>query len=190
MQDKNVCVQPNLQPKLSNHLVSLRPLQVDDFPELYRVAADPFIWEQHPNPDRYLEPVFRNYFKGALESKGALLIRSNITNRAIGCSRFYDWEPLVAQIKIGYTFFSRDCWGRQFNPNVKKLMLDYAFGFANEVIFHVGKNNQRSRIAMTRLGAQIIGEESVTYYGEQPKINVVFSIVRKDWEQIKSRGNQ
>ena len=44
-------MKPNLQPILSNHLVSLRPLQEDDFCELYQVASDPLIWEQHPNPD-------------------------------------------------------------------------------------------------------------------------------------------
>ena len=42
-----------LQPHLQGELVRLRPLLPDDFAELYAVAADPLIWEQHPMRDRY-----------------------------------------------------------------------------------------------------------------------------------------
>src|SRR5215208_1588784 len=63
----------NLQPTLKGQLVELRPLRAEDFLALYAVAADPLIWEQHPSPDRYQEPVFRVYFQDAMESRGALL---------------------------------------------------------------------------------------------------------------------
>jgi hypothetical protein len=36
------------QPTLNGVLVRLRPLRADDFADLYAVAADPFVWEQHP----------------------------------------------------------------------------------------------------------------------------------------------
>jgi len=36
------------QPALSGELVELRPLRSDDFRDLYAVAADPLLWEQHP----------------------------------------------------------------------------------------------------------------------------------------------
>ncbi len=55
-------------------------------------------------------------------------------------------------------------------------MLDHAFQYVKQVIFHVGAQNLRSRIAMQRLGAKLIGEEEVTYFGELPKTNVVFRI--------------
>jgi hypothetical protein len=32
------------------------------------------VWEQHPNKDRYQREVFENFFKGAIESKGAFKI--------------------------------------------------------------------------------------------------------------------
>jgi hypothetical protein len=44
------------------------------------------------------------------------------------------------------------------------------------VIFHVGAQNLRSRIAMQRLGAELIREEDVAYFGESPRRNVVFRI--------------
>jgi N-acetyltransferase len=42
-----------LQPHLIGELVELRPLTPDDWDELFAVASDPLIWEQHPARDRY-----------------------------------------------------------------------------------------------------------------------------------------
>jgi len=170
-------IEPNWQPILTDEQrVVLRPLKEEDFEALYAVASDPLIWEQHPNPDRYKFEVFRTYFKGAIESKGAFLILNHENQEILGCTRFYDVEPEKDQIKIGYTFFSRSCWGRGINPLVKKLMIDHAFQFVSTIIFHVGEKNIRSRIAMERLGATYIGEEEVSYYGESPKRNIVYRL--------------
>lgn len=171
----------NLQPfNLEDEWVKIFPLKESDFEILYDVAKDPLIWEQHPNPDRYKKEVFQNYFKGALESKGAFLLKSTF-NQAIGCTRFYDYFPEKSEIKIGYTFFSRDCWGKPFNKSTKLLMLHYAFQFVQQVIFHVGANNIRSQKAMEKLGAVKIGEELVAYYGEASRNNFVYQIDRNNW---------
>lgn len=169
----------NLQPVLRNETVELIPLKETDFDALYVVASDPLIWEQHPNPDRYKEDVFRNYFKGAMESGGAFLTKDVRTGEVIGCTRFYDYMPEKSEIKIGYTFISRDYWGKKINPQVKKLLLYYAFQYVDHVIFHVGASNIRSQKAMERIGAKKIGEEEVTYYGEKPMVNFVYEMCRK-----------
>ena len=166
----------NLQPThLNNELVSLRPLAATDFESLYEVASDPLIWEQHPNPDRYKREVFQNYFKGALESGGAFIVL-NEHNQVIGSTRFYDYKPADSEVKIGYTFFARACWGKPYNRSTKLLMLSYAFDFVNHVIFHVGANNIRSQKAMEKLGATKVGEEEVAYYGEATRLNYVYLI--------------
>lgn len=164
----------NLQPThLHNALVSLRPLSVIDFESLYAIASDPLIWEQHPNPDRYKRDVFQNYFKGAVESGGAFIVL-NQYEQVIGSTRFYDYDPAKSEIKIGYTFFARSCWGQDFNRSTKLLMLSYAFEFVNRVLFHVGASNIRSQKAMEKLGATKIGEEEVAYYGEATRLNFVY----------------
>lgn len=104
------------------------------------------------------------------------MIRNMAHGNAIGSTRFYDHDPEASEIKIGYTFFSRDQWGTGTNQRVKRLMLDHAFRDVKHVIFHVGAQNMRSRIAMQRLGAELIREEDVAYFGEPPKRNVVFRI--------------
>jgi GNAT superfamily N-acetyltransferase len=46
-------------PTLNGALVAARPLRPADFGDLYAVAADPLIWEQHPASDRHEEARFR-----------------------------------------------------------------------------------------------------------------------------------
>ena len=167
----------NLQPiHLLNEMVQLTPLYAADFEELYTVASDPLIWEQHPNPERYQRAVFSNYFDGAMASKGAFLIKDAQTGAAIGSSRFYDHRPELKEIKIGYTFFSMACWGKPYNSNVKQLMLAHAFTFVERVVFHVGASNFRSQKAMEKLGAIKTGEEEVAYFGEPSRWNFVYEI--------------
>lgn len=169
----------DLQPAhLINEWVILRPLQEDDFNSLYQVAADPLIWEQHPNPDRYKKEVFQNYFTGAMTSKGAFLITKS-TGEVIGSTRFYDYYVDKNEIKIGYTFFARACWGLPYNRSAKQLMVDYAFQFVNQVLFHVGATNIRSQRAMGKIGALKIGEEEVAYFGESPRLNFVYLLSKK-----------
>lgn len=166
----------DLQPYLKNEMVILSPLRAEDLETLYIVASDPLIWKQHPNPDRYKREVFENYFRGAMESGGALLIKSAQTEEVIGCSRFYDHDADNKEIKIGYTFFGRSSWGKGFNNAAKELMIRHAFQSVDTIIFHVGVNNLRSRRAMEKLGAQLEGLQDVAYYGETSKQNCVYTL--------------
>ncbi len=165
----------NVQPThLSTDSIVLKPLEESDFEMLYEVASDPLIWQQHPNPDRYKRDIFQNYFTGAIESKGAFLIKDASTGEVLGCTRFYD--HINNEIKIGYTFYGRSSWGKGINAEVKKLMLAYVFQFVDQVVFHVGAQNIRSQKAMEKLGAIKTGEEEVAYFGEASRLNFVYTI--------------
>jgi hypothetical protein len=56
--------------------VACKALREEDFNELYTVAADPLIWEQHPVKDRHKGEVFKAFFREALESGGTLIATS------------------------------------------------------------------------------------------------------------------
>ena len=167
----------NLQPILENETLLLCPLEENDFEALYKAASDPKIWEQHPNKDRWKRDAFMNFFVGALKSGGAYKIIDKTTSEIIGSTRFYDFNESEKSILIGYTFFKVSHWGKGCNHAVKKLMLDYIFEFVASVDFHIGAENHRSLISIDRLGAQKIGEQEVTYFGEEPKLNAVFRIL-------------
>ena len=169
---------PDLQPTLENAVALLKPLQQADFEALYLTASDPKIWEQHPNKDRWQRDVFLNYFQGAMESGGAFMIIDKASGEIAGSTRFYNYNETEKSILIGYTFYAVKFWGSGLNPMVKRLMMDYIFPFVDKVHFHIGATNIRSQVAIQRLGAQKIAEETVAYYGESPKLNFVYEITR------------
>jgi RimJ/RimL family protein N-acetyltransferase len=142
----------DLQPCLKGGLLELRPLCAEDFRELYAVAADPLIWQQHPSQDRYQEEVFKIFFREALESGGALLAIDGKSGRVIGSSRFHGYDEAQSEIEIGWTFLARSHWGGVYNREMKQLMLRHAFRFVNSVIFLVGPDNFRSQRAVEKIG--------------------------------------
>src|SRR5947209_5289812 len=101
----------DLQPTLTGQLLELRPLTPADFDDLFAAASDPLIWEQHPESDRYTREVFHQYFKGAIESKGALAIIERKSGRIIGSSRYWNFDPVAREVEIGWTFMERRFWG-------------------------------------------------------------------------------
>ena len=141
---------------LQNEKVQLIPLHEDSFEELFAVACDPLIWEQHPSNDRYKPDVFKDFFDEAIKTGTAFTIMDTRTGKIIGSTRYYD--DFENSIAIGFTFLARKYWGGEYNKAVKKLMLDYAFSLVDNVIFHIGANNIRSQMATAKLGAVKTGE--------------------------------
>lgn len=141
------------QPVLIGDLVELRPLAAEDFDDLYAVASDPLIWEQHPANNRHEPEVFRAFFRDALASGGALIAIDARTRRVIGSSRFHGYDQQASEVEIGWTFLARSHWGGRFNGDMKQLMLRHAFQFVNRVVFLIGPRNVRSQRAVERIGA-------------------------------------
>jgi RimJ/RimL family protein N-acetyltransferase len=150
----------NLQPTLHGDILELRPLRAEDFQNLYAVASDPLIWEQHPAKDRYQEEVFKAFFREALESGGALIAIDCKDGRVIGSSRFHGYNPEKSEIEIGWTFLARSHWGGLYNREMKQLMLKHAFKFVDRVVFLVGPQNFRSQKAMEKIGGVRVGSRA------------------------------
>jgi RimJ/RimL family protein N-acetyltransferase len=142
----------DLQPILKGVLLGLRPLRREDFHDLYAVASDPLIWEHHPVKERYQEEVFKDFFREALESGGALIAIDSKDGRVIGSSRFHGYDKEKSEIEIGWTFLARSHWGGVYNREMKQLMLRHAFKFVTSVIFLVGPGNLRSQRAVEKIG--------------------------------------
>jgi N-acetyltransferase len=160
----------DLQPTLRGEPLWLRPLRPEDFDNLYAVASDPLIWEQHPSSDRYRKEVFENFFREALESGGALIAIDSKDGRVIGSSRFYGYDGEKSEIEIGWTFLARSHWGGIYNRAMKELMLRHAFRFVDSVVFLIGPQNLRSQKAVEKIGGvragsrrDAGGRESVVY---------------------------
>ncbi|MGW1493968.1 GNAT family N-acetyltransferase [Streptomyces sp. NPDC002402] len=142
----------DVQPCLKGELVELRPLRAEDYADLYAVAADPLVWEQHPDPERYRERAFSGFFRDALESGGALAVIENEDGRLIGSSRYHGYDEERDEVEIGWSFLARSHWGGVYNRELKELMLNHAFRFVSSVIFLVGPDNVRSQRAVEKIG--------------------------------------
>ena len=160
----------DFQPSLKGELLELRPLRAEDYPDLYAVASDRLIWEQHPNRDRYEEEVFKGFFREALESGGALIAMDSKDGQVIGSSRFHGYNEETSEVEIGWTFLARSHWGGRYNRELKQLMLRHAFRFVDSVVFLVGLQNLRSQRAMEKIGGVRVasrsdgeGRDSVVY---------------------------
>jgi RimJ/RimL family protein N-acetyltransferase len=158
------------QPVLQGELLTLRPLRPDDFQELFAVASDPLIWEQHPAKDRYKEEVFQEYFREAIESGGALIAIDAKSSRVVGASRFHGYDEAQSEIEIGWSFLARSHWGGVYNREMKQLMLRHALQFVKRVVFLVAPSNLRSQKAMQKIGGVRVasrlndrGQESVVF---------------------------
>ena len=168
----------DLQPHLRSELIELRPLTPNDWDELFAVASDPLIWEQHPECDRYKEEVFRVFFKEALDSGGAFAIIDRKTQRIIGSTRFFGFDPKKSEIEIGWTFLARRYWGGRYNAEMKRSLLNHAFRFVESVVFFVGEGNVRSQKAMEKVGAIKVGTATRTYGDHPPARNLKY-VMRK-----------
>src|SRR5262245_14135761 len=147
----------DFQPTLKGELLELRPLQGEDFHNLYAAASDPLIWEQHPVRDRYKEEVFREFFREALESGAALIAIDSRDGHVIGSSRFHGHDEETSEIEIGWTFLARSHWGGVYNKEMKRLMLRHAFKFVKSVIFLISPQNARSQRAIEKIGGVRVG---------------------------------
>jgi RimJ/RimL family protein N-acetyltransferase len=145
------------QPHLVGEAVELRPLLESDFDELYSVASDPRIWEQHPVPDRYEEEPFREFFSEHLASGGALVAIDRVNGRIVGTSRFHGYDARRSEVEIGWTFLARSHWGGVYNSEMKRLMLEHAFRFVRSVVFLIHPQNIRSQRAVEKIGAVRVG---------------------------------
>jgi len=166
------------QPGLSGQILQLRPLVAADLEPLSEVAADPLIWDQHPDKSRSTHAGFKAFFANALESRGTMVAIDREPQTIIGCSRFHTYREPHSDVTIGYTFLSRSHWGGAYNSEMNRLMLDHAFRFVQTVRFLIAEQNLRSRRAIEKLGARCVDSE---VHQELGIVHLVYQLSRQQY---------
>lgn len=171
----------DFQPTLRGDLIEVRPLRAQDFAALFEAASDPLIWEQHPDNNRHKKAVFEEFFRGAIDSKGAFAVIERKSGEIIGSSRFWNLNTANDEVEIGWTFLSRKFWGGRYNRELKSLMLEHAFRFVERVLFIVGEDNLRSRKAVENIGGAYL--KTIVRPGRDgvERRNVVYVITRSEF---------
>lgn len=168
------------QPVLEGERLLLQPLCEGDWDALFAVASDPEIWAIHPQPNRWQEPVFREFFAAALERGGALTVIDRSSGTVIGSSQFKLADPADGgSVEIGWTYLARSHWGGETNREMKRLMLAHAFRYVARVEFRVGESNLRSCRAMEKIGGRLTGRSEMVETPTTPMRHVVYEITRE-----------
>jgi RimJ/RimL family protein N-acetyltransferase len=79
----------------------------------------------------------------------------SVTGEVLGSTSYYDVQPELRTLSIGYTWLGRRWWRTGANTESKLLLLTQAFEVlhAARVVWHTDVLNERSRAAIQRLGA-------------------------------------
>ncbi len=175
--------------------VRLAPLGADDADALLRAAGDGELWTLHytgvPGPDA---ASARDYVRIALEGRagGTMLPFLVIANgEVVGCTRYYDIEPTVPTLAIGYTWYARRAQRTNVNTACKRLLLGHAFDALGmrTVYLHTSHENLRSQAAIERLGAHrdgVIRQHRRQRDGSL-RDTVAYSILDTEWPAISDR---
>jgi N-acetyltransferase len=174
----------NLQPTLENELLFLRPLKKNDFENLFKVASDPLIWEQHPAKDRRDREGFTVFFDHGIAAKSAFAVIDKKTGEIIGTSRYNAVPETENAIEIGWTFLARAYWGGTHNQSMKKLMMDYAFQYVDNILFFINEKNWRSRKAVEKIwGVRIVSLEGKMIDPRSP-VGVIYKVSKKSTPSV------
>lgn len=108
----------------------------------------------------------------------------------VGTTRFYDFDPAVPRLSIGYTWYAPRVQRTGLNTEAKCLLLAHAFetlGCA-AVAFETSWHNLASRAAIARLGARQDGvlRAHRRHADGSLRDTVAFSILSHEWPAVRS----
>ncbi|MGI5522753.1 bifunctional pyridoxamine 5'-phosphate oxidase family protein/GNAT family N-acetyltransferase [Micromonospora sp. CA-259024] len=140
--------------------VRLEPLDLAHADELHAATADAEVW-------RHLSVALPTTPAGTAEVIAAALaaqhrgervpwvLRCTATGAVVGTTSYYEIDPERRSVAIGHTFLGRPWWRTGINTEAKLLLLSRAFDElgAVRVAWHTDIRNERSQVAIERLGA-------------------------------------
>ncbi len=197
----------SLSPVLLGAYVRLEPLGPQHVDALAAAAAaDPALyrWSRVPqgaaDARSYIEEAGAQREAGTAAPFATVRVADDVV---IGSTRFWqiekwDWPqgaPAygndVDVCEIGHTWLTSDAIRTAANTEAKLLMLTHAFEVwrALRVCFHTDMRNERSRAALTRIGAQFEGVLRAHRLAVDGAVrdSARFSIVEPQWPAVKAR---
>lgn len=182
-----------MQTTLRGQRILLRPLQYSDAAALLDAAADGELWNLTVTVVPSASTI-DSYLKKALDGREAgtvmpFVIVLKDTGEVIGSTRFWKIDRLNRKLEIGSSWISARFQKTFVNTEAKYLMLRHAFEVLDcvRVQFTTDENNQKSRNAILRLGAQqegIVRHERIMPDGRK-RNSVRFSIIDDEWPQVR-----
>ncbi|QEY23773.1 GNAT family N-acetyltransferase [Neisseria animalis] len=180
---------PPAPPVLSFNQVRLEPLAPEHEAGLIAAVRDGELWKLAVTTAPAPEQVAA-YIQTALSTRTAFAVIDECSGKIVGTTAFYDTDPDVPRLYIGYTWYAQSAQRTRINTSCKILLLDYAFDTLNcqAVGWHTDILNTASQRAIERLGAQrdgILRRDRKRKDGSL-RDTVVYSLLREEWPSAKS----
>ncbi len=108
-----------------------------------------------------------------------------------GLTTYYEIDPANRSVAIGATWLGRRFWRTAVNTEAKLLLLQRAFDTLGcaRVVWHVDVRNERSQIAVTRVGGVREGvlRKHIIRRDGSWRDTVVFSMTDDEWPDARAR---
>ncbi|MCP1372532.1 GNAT family N-acetyltransferase [Dyella lutea] len=178
---------------LEDDHVLLEPLHTDHAPALEAAAADGELWKlwftSAPPPG-----TSSDYIAAALagQATGRMLpfaVREKRYGEIVGSTRYYDFDPALPRVAIGYTWYAKRWQKSHLNTACKRLLLGHAFERLDcvAVEFHTDHRNLDSQRAIERLGAHRDGV--LRAHKRRPdgslRDTVCYSVLAGEWPDVQ-----
>jgi RimJ/RimL family protein N-acetyltransferase len=191
----NFC--PETEYLLEDDRVLLRPLKETDLEFLLPYAInEPDTWK-YSSTSAQGELGMLNYINAALKgreggSQYPFIVFDKQTGEYAGSTRFYDIQPSLQTLQLGYTWYGEKFRGTGLNKRCKFLLLQFAFeSLAYErVEFRADARNETSIAAMKSIGCTVEGilRNNMPMENGPRRNSVVLSILKDEWENgVKKR---
>ena len=136
---------------LEGNKIRLRALELSDLDFLYQLENDEIVWEVSNTTTPYSKFVLKQYLENAhrdiYEVKQLrLVICEADTDRPLGFTDFYDFEPKHRRAGLGIVVFSEADREKGYASEAISLILKYAFTHLNlhQVYAHISEDNSSS----------------------------------------------
>jgi len=189
----NTPVPPLIPVVLRGDHVELHPLSHAHAADLSKAVAVDELWKlpvsDLPSPedmDAYISEALLAQSGGRALPFGLI---EKSTGRAVGSTRFGNFEPAHRRVEIGWTWLGTPWQRTAFNTEAKYLLLAHAFESLglHRVEFKTDVLNDRSRKAILRLGALEEGvmRRHMVMRGGRVRDTVYYSIIAGEWPAVK-----
>lgn len=179
-------------PQLAGRHVALEPLAAAHAEGLRGALGDGALaatWFTNvPEPagvDAYIADAL------AMQERGEAMVFAvrDASGEIVGSTRYYDLNPAVPRLSIGYTWYAPKAQRTGLNTEAKLLLLGHAFETLGcvAVAFETSWFNHASRNAIARLGAKQDGvlRGHRRHADGSIRDTVVFSIIESEWPAVK-----
>jgi len=179
-------------PSLRGEHVVLEPLRAEHAAGLRLALGEgelSRLWYTNVPAPKDVEGYIASALEMQSQGKALAFAVHDANGGIVGCTRFYDLDPAVPRVQIGYTFYAPRVQRTGLNTQAKLLLLTHAFETMGCICvgFETSWFNHASRTAIARLGAKQDGviRSHRRHADGSVRDTVAFSIIESEWPAVK-----